>query len=99
MPALDIKPGNNGQFLLSGILSRDTVMNNWSLRDKGFKQGSEVLLDLAGVTKVDTAGLAWLVNLVAECRSLKIPLKLSNVPLTLLKLAKISDVEGILPLQ
>ena len=99
MPALDIKQGSEGQFLLAGSLNRDTVMNNWSLRDKGFKQGTEVLLDLAGVSQVDTAGLAWLVNLVAECRKLKIPLKLSNVPITLIKLAKISDVEGILPLQ
>jgi phospholipid transport system transporter-binding protein len=99
MPALDIKQGGDGQFLLSGILNRDTVMNNWSLRDKGFAQETQVTLDLAGVSQVDTAGLAWLVNLVAECRSLKIPLKLSNVPTTLVKLAKISDVEALLPLQ
>ena len=99
MTALNIKHLPEGQFLLSGELNRDTVMDSWSLRNQGFTQQKEILLDLAGVSHVDTAGLAWLVNLVADCQKLKVQLKLSNVPITLLKLAKISDVEGILPLQ
>lgn len=99
MPALDIKQLPSGEFQLSGVLNRDTVMNIWPARDKGFKQHSEVFLDLAKVTHVDTAGLAWLVNLVADCRALNVALKLSNIPQTLIKLAKISDVEGLLPLQ
>lgn len=87
-----------GQFSLSGELTRHTVM---ILEDKlaGLWRHPAPTLDLAGLSATDTSGLAWLVNLSAQARRQKVELKLVALPTSLLKLAKISDVEGLLPLQ
>ena len=86
---------------LRGVLSRDTVMK---LPKKGFWQsasvaGAPMTLSLGKVDYADSAGLAWLVNVVKACKSNNISLTISEFPESLRKLAKISDVEQLLPLQ
>ncbi|MDF2178466.1 STAS domain-containing protein [Aliiglaciecola sp. CAU 1673] len=90
--------GDAGQFILSGKLTRNTVM---SLVGElaGLWQHKAPCLDLAELTATDTAGLAWLVSVVADAKQRQVELKLENPPQSLLKLAKISDVESLLPLQ
>ena len=72
-----------------------------SLPKKGFwvSSGTSVNLSMGNVEFGDSAGLAWLVNIVKACKANNITLTISEFPESLLKLAKISDVEQLLPLQ
>ncbi|WP_340678039.1 STAS domain-containing protein [Paraglaciecola sp.] len=102
MQTINVSSPNKGTFLLSGELNRSNVNSNWPSSVADIKQAASqqsVVLDLKGITKVDTTGLAWLMNILRDCRSQNIQFTLDNVPETLINLAKISDVEGFLPLQ
>jgi phospholipid transport system transporter-binding protein len=54
---------------------------------------------MSGISHADTAGLAWLINLLKQSRHQNIRFVLKNVPTSLINLAKISDVEGFLSVQ
>ena len=102
MQTINVSSPNKGTFLLSGELNRASVNKSWPTSVADIKQAASqqpVILDLVGITQVDTAGLAWLINLLRDCQSQNIQFILCNVPETLINLAKISDVEGFLPLQ
>lgn len=97
---LDNPPGH---FVLKGALNLETIPQFWPDRLADLataKQTSDSLnIDLAKVEHIDTAGLAWILNLLRDAKHQQVSFTLSNVPPTLLNLAKISDVEPFLPLQ
>jgi phospholipid transport system transporter-binding protein len=102
---LTLSTGDNGHFTLTGHLNRNTVPSFWltalvDLAKQGAKANHQpVVLDLSAIEDVDTAGLAWLINLLKACRGQNIPLELQNIPETLINLAKISDVHSFLSVQ
>lgn len=102
MSILQVSRPSPGVFLLSGELNRLNVNNSWPKRIEDIKEAASEqppVLDLKQVTHVDTAGLAWLINLLRDCLAQNARFTITNVPQTLINLAKISDVEGLLPLQ
>ena len=102
MTQVNVSQPAPGEFLLSGELNRDTVNASWpnSIGDlRQSPKGKAPLIDLAGISHADTAGLAWLLNLLRNAKKQNISFTLKNVPETILNLAKISDVDGFLPLQ
>ena len=56
----------------------------------------EVTLDLQAVPKVDSAGLALLIEWLGEARAKSRSLKYSQPPEALLSLARLSDVEKLI---
>ncbi len=81
---------------ISGPLNRDTV----SCFERNYHQNlleqsnkKTVALDLANITSVDTAGLAWLLLLLETAISIDCQLSFINLPDDLLKLAKLSAVD------
>lgn len=103
MADLQMNDQGNGVIALVGSLNRKTVVGVWPNHQQildDFKQRDvAVTLDLEAVEHVDTAGLAWLLDLFAERYKIDQKLALINTPVSLLKIAKISNVESILPLQ
>ena len=94
--ALDITEKSN---LLIGELTRHTVMqiSKKSIKQLVTKQSS--LIDLQQVTRIDTAGLAWLFSLLEQANRTNCQLSFSNVPAKLNKLISLSGVDGFLPIQ
>ncbi|WP_166423379.1 STAS domain-containing protein [Paraglaciecola sp. 20A4] len=92
-----------GCFALRGKLNRETIPNFWpnSVQQLASAKSSNqpLVLDLTNIEHIDTAGLAWLINLIRDTKAQDIKFHLVNPPETLLNLAKISDVEAFLPLQ
>jgi phospholipid transport system transporter-binding protein len=89
-------------YALEGDLNRNTVTHCWPQALADLKQLAakhKPVVDMQAVTQVDTAALAWLLNLIRDCRGQNIEFTLANVPKTLINLAKISDAEAFLPLQ
>lgn len=103
MTDLQVTSRNDGLIALSGALNRKTVVGAWANAqaelDHYQQKELAVSLDLAGVDHVDTAGLAWLLDLFAQRQAKNQTLSILNTPVSLLKLAKISNVNSILPLQ
>ena len=103
MSGANVSETSDGTFLLSGELNRDTVMQYWPncLEEllAASRKEDALVLDLAGIKDSDTAGLAWLLNLLRDSKKLNLRFSVKNLPDTLGKLAKISDVDGFLPLQ
>lgn len=89
---------NHGTLVISGELSRHSVEEIQSSDyGKWFVLGA-VNIDLSYVTKVDSAGLAWLFYLLEQATEHSCQLCFSHIPEKLTKLIKLSGVEGFLPL-
>jgi phospholipid transport system transporter-binding protein len=56
-------------------------------------------LDMSGVSNSDTAGLAWLMNFLKGNQLQSVHFELKGIPESLIKLAKISDVDSFLSVQ
>lgn len=89
---------------LSGRLEHQTLEKDlWpSLAQnerKNLVSIGKLVIDLEQVEFVDTAGLAWLINAIRQAQEAKVQAVLANAPDKLIKLAKISDVDRLLPLQ
>ncbi len=87
-----------------GHLDRETLSDNWwailsSKQQQQLQDSGQCTFDLADVERVDSAGLAWLINAIRDARQHQIKVRLTEVPHKLLKLAKISDVDGLLPVE
>jgi len=107
MTKLDVIESLKGYFNLQGDLNRNTIAKSDALATleqsiKSNQNNSSVhilTLDMLGVSNSDTAGLAWLMNLLKDNRKQCVHLKLKNIPESLRKLAKISDVDSFLSVQ
>ena len=87
---------NDGEIKVSGYIDRYSVsglIKQIKLEHIGCKQLS---LDLSDVKKVDTAGLAWILKVIAQAEQAGQSVKLNEVPPQLLNLAQISGVEQLL---
>ena len=92
---LNIAEGNS---VLVGELTRQTVMQISKKNIKQLITQQSSIVDLQQVSRIDTAGLAWLFYLVEQAYSTRCQLSFSNVPAKLTKLISLSGVEGFLPL-
>ncbi len=104
MTRLVVFESTKGYYILQGELSRKTIAKSialTNLKKKDQKMASEDVctIDMSGVSHSDTAGLAWLMNFLKDNQQQNIHFKLKNIPESLIKLAKISDVEGFLSVQ
>ena len=101
MSEVELTSTNTGEFQIKGALDSETVPALWRELSGVVSaiNGSELTLDLALIETVDTAGVACLVNFSLRCQKRKVSVELKNVPDSIYKLAKISDVDSILALQ
>lgn len=97
-PALSFEDLGGGQFRLAGHLGFDTADYALTHSRGLFADHKRIEVDLSGVESTDSAGLALLVAWTGWARREKRKLAFTHVPKQALALAKISEVEGILPL-
>ena len=96
--------GEQGRVNVHGNIDRDTLTRNWWQQLSASERGKLVdagncTFDLSDVERVDSAGLAWLINAVRDARQHGVSVVINEPPEKLLKLAKISDVDTLLPLE
>ena len=94
-----LKAVDGGHFVVTGDLGYETVQ---SLLADGVAQfagaGTEFEIDLAGVTQSDSAGLALLIEWLKVADRAGKRVRYTRVPAQLRALARISEIEGILPM-
>ena len=89
---------NTGKFSINGILNFDTVISLNQAAQSKFQNYRNITVDLAGVTYVNSAGLALLLEWKRQATIDKKSMKLQGVPQKLLNIARISEIEKILSL-
>jgi phospholipid transport system transporter-binding protein len=86
----------DGRFLLSGDLVFDSAPQLLAAGEAAFGGRSEAEVDLAGVGRVDSAGLALLLEWSLSARGAGRTIRYRNMPDALASLAGISEVSGLL---
>lgn len=88
-----------GEFSLSGELSFATVPELVQAGEQLFEAADEVSVDLAGVGRSDSAGLALLVSWIRLARQRGKQLNFHSIPEQLLGMARVSGVAQLLSLE
>ena len=86
-----------GRFKLAGHLGFDTAHYAWNQSRNLFADHKKIQLNLSGVGSIDSAGLALLVEWTGWARREKRKLSFTHMPSQALALAKISEVDKLLP--
>lgn len=94
---------NNNELAITGDLTKYSIGKDWWVVE-GKKLSSQIssgnlIVDLSHVDRADSAGLAWLINLIRDTKANDISVVLRKIPSDLLDLAKISDASSLLPLE
>lgn len=85
-------------FSLHGTLTLDNVASTWKESRSLLHDGVNAV-DLADVSRVDSAGLALLLEWQAQARLRKASLEFMNAPKDLLRLADLSEASDLLGLK
>jgi phospholipid transport system transporter-binding protein len=87
-----------GRISLAGELSFSSVPQLLRQSPEVFAGRQPIVLDLAGVRWADSAGLALLLEWLAQARRLGRPLQFVHVPEQILHMAEVSGLQDLLPL-
>lgn len=85
-----------GCFRLHGALAFSTV-NALQRQAETLLDEPRVRVDLAAIERVDSAGLALLIEWTRRARALDGSIEFVNMPAQLMKIARLSGLDGILP--
>ncbi len=85
--------------IFSGELTRATITRAFDKKYRQLVENERMVLDLAKISQIDTAGLAWILLLIELAASKACHISLINIPDDLLKLAKLSAVDTLLPIE
>ena len=90
-----ISPEGQGQYALSGELSFRTVPGLLREGERLFEGCSAFVLDLQGVDRADSAGLALLLEWLRSCRRRQQDLYFRNLPQALVEIARVSNLDEV----
>lgn len=99
MDKLDFHVEGSGKFRLQGKMDFESSPMALEESMRLFADEPKIMLDLSGVSATDSAGLALLIEWVGWARRQKRELYFNHVPAQALALARISDVEKMLPVR
>jgi phospholipid transport system transporter-binding protein len=88
---------NSGLCRASGTLSFATAADAHAQLQRCLSAGGHVRIDCGGLERIDSAGLAVLLDLVALAREQGVELRYVSLPTGVLRLARLSGVEVLLP--
>ncbi|MBQ4832789.1 STAS domain-containing protein [Pseudoalteromonas sp. MMG010] len=80
------------QFKVSGELTRNSIGDDQFLNKQALNEHKTCYFDLCELTRVDTAGLAWLIHSFAQFKQQGIHLELQNIPEQLQNLMQLGHV-------
>ena len=99
--SLELSESRNGagSFRITGVMNFDSVLSLDQRASELFARFNRVTIDLSGVTYVNSAGLALLLEWKRKATAENRIMELHGVPQKLLNIARMSELEEILPLQ
>jgi phospholipid transport system transporter-binding protein len=92
-------PGQDATVIITGVLTFDNVAGLYEQAASLLGPGSAVReIDLSGVPRVDSAGLALLLEWQAAAKSHDAQFKITHAPADLLSLAQLCEAQELLQL-
>ncbi len=91
-----LESGDQGRWRLSGELDFGTVSGLLKESRAGFSDVDVIEVDLAGVTRADSAGLALLVEWLRAAERIGRPISFVNMPAQMQSIARICGLDDIL---
>ncbi len=86
----------DGRFVVGGSLEIETAADAYAESMIKFNPFSELEIDLSGVVRADSAGLALMLEWVHWAKNTAREIRFRNIPDQILSIARISEVEDIL---
>ena len=81
---------------VSGMLTFDTVPGLYRTSDNWCAGGGEIVIDLAQVTRADSAGLALMVEWLRRARASSCRLRFANIPAQVQTLIRVNGLQDAL---
>lgn len=96
MSEFDLQDQGEGRFSLSGDMSFETANQILKSSEPLFRQHVTLEVDLSGVGKADSAGLALILEWKAQAGQRGAAIQFVEVPKSLLAIAKTSEVSDLI---
>lgn len=87
----------SGGFVLRGELNFDSVAALYPQSARLFGEVGTVRVDLSGVTRSDSSGVALLVDWLSRAKAGGRGLELVDMPAQMRSIIQVADLEGVLP--
>jgi phospholipid transport system transporter-binding protein len=96
--ALALSSGDDGvgRFILTGVMNFDSVISLNRRANELFPEYKSISVDLSGVTYVNSAGLALLLEWKRKADLEHRTMEILGAPIKLLNIARVSEIENIL---
>ena len=94
--AVDCGTPDGDTLALSGALTFASAARAYEQASVALERGTQTRLDLAGLTRTDSAGLACVLALLARASRCGRPLRAANAPESLRALAEVCDLREFL---
>ena len=92
---VQFEPQDEGVIHISGELTRNSLTEERLLNRQLESTQSIIYFDLSGVSRVDTAGLAWLIHSLGKLQQQDKRLELKNIPEQLRNLMALGQVSTL----
>ncbi|MDQ2694724.1 MAG: STAS domain-containing protein [Pseudomonadota bacterium] len=96
--AATLEDCGNGRYRVAGELDFDAAVALRRAGEARFAGSGPLQIDLAGVTRSNSAGVALLVEWLRQARARNRPLRFIHVPAQMLAIIRVADLDGLLPL-
>ena len=98
MPVSDFElvDEGEGRFTLNGAMSFATANDILRKSETLFGRHSSLKIDLAGVGKADSAGLALIIEWKSQAANRAADIRFSNVPDSLMAIARTSELQDLI---
>ena len=96
MSEFDLQEQGEGRFALSGDMSFETANQILKSSESLFQQHTVLEIDLSGVGKADSAGLALMLEWKAQAGQRDASIQFIEIPKSLLAVAKTSEVSDLI---
>lgn len=98
MSEVRIEARGEGRFEISGELSFDSVPGALRASVEPFAAGEALEIDLGGIVRADSAGIALLLEWMRRARRAGKTIRFSRVPAQMLSIIELGDLEELLPI-
>ena len=96
MSDFELVDEGDGRFTLTGAMSFATANDILTKSDSLFSRHAALEIDLAGVEKADSAGLALIIEWKSQAANREAAIRFSNLPESLLAIARTTEVEDLI---